>query len=189
MSKRNFIVDMDLTILDSIPAFCKVYNYFYRNHQDFVPADPCKISSYDFKCICPLLKTYEYKMRIWNSHLFFAWVDFIGNDTLSVLKALNKKYNLMLCSIGSPENIAHKSVWIKDKLPFIKNYFLIHNGTCKMDKSSIKTFGGIILDDIPSNLESSDATTKILFGKIYPWNTGWTGEHCLNWKEVGDRFL
>lgn len=186
MDKRNFIIDMDLTILDSIPAFCKVYNYLYQDHPDFVPADPDKITSYDFKCICPLLKT---KDEIWNSHLFFEWVKLMDDNTEPVLKALNDKYNLIVCSIGTPENIACKSFWLKFNLPFIKNYFFIHNNNSNMDKSAVKTFGGIMLDDIPSNLESSDATTKVLFGKIYPWNTGWEGKHCLTWEEVGAMFL
>ncbi len=189
MRKRRLFLDYDLTIVDSITAFAKTYNELYKHHEDFVPADPNKITSYDFRCICPLLDN-EAKTTIWEHQTFFNFVDFMDDNTLSVLEKLSKKYELVICSIGVPKNISLKALWIEKHLPFIENYVLINNGNgCTMNKSIVNMKGGIIVDDIPSNLESSNADEKILFGKEYSWNRGWYGERCSSWKELGERLL
>jgi 5'(3')-deoxyribonucleotidase len=189
MSKQKFFIDFDLTIVDSIKAFCDVYNAWYKYLPEFKPADPNKISSYDFKCICPLLENKEDKLAIWSSSLFFDCVEFIDENTYDVLVNLNEKYQLIVCSIGTPKNIAQKAWFLKRKLPFIKDYVLLTNKDCEMNKSVVNMEEAIFLDDIPSNLESTNAETKVLFGKIYPWNKDWQGKYCLDWEDVGERFL
>lgn len=183
MSKRKLFIDYDLTIVDSIAAFAKTYNSYYGHHDRFIPADPDKITSYDFKCICPLIENNDMKMAMWESELFFEFVDFIDSDTLPVLEKLNDAYELIICSIGTPKNIALKSFWLERHLPFINNYILINNGNCEMNKSIVNMHGAIQIDDIPSNLEGN-SELKILFGKEFPWNRGWYGKRCENWKEV-----
>ncbi|MFA5559535.1 MAG: hypothetical protein WDA59_08840 [Methanofastidiosum sp.] len=189
MYKQSLFIDYDLTIVNSIKAFCNVYNIWYKNHPNFIPANPNAITSYDFKCICPLLQDKEEKLAIWGSKLFFDLVEFMDNDTYPILKALNEKYKVIVCSIGIPSNIAYKAQWLEFKLKFINDYILIADKNCTMNKSMVNMENAIFLDDIVSNLESSNASKKVLFGKIYPWNKKWDGEKCLNWKEVGEKFL
>ena len=188
-SKQHFFLDFDLTMVDSIKAFCDVYNVWYKYHPDFQPADPTKIYSYDFKCICPLLKTKEDKLAIWSSKLFFDYLQLMDDDTYNVLIELNNKYRLIVCSIGTPSNIAYKSWFLEKRISFIKDYVLLTNKDCEMNKSFVQMEGAIFMDDIPSNLNSTNAERKVLFGKVYPWNKDWTGEYCLDWREVGERFL
>jgi len=189
MSKPKFFVDMDLTIVDSVKAFCQTYNIIYFEHPYFVPSDPDKLISYDFRCICPLLQTQNDKDKIWGCRAFFAYLEFIDKDTYDVLKKLNEKYQLIIVTIGTLKNLALKSEWLETNLPFIKDCILITNEGNKMDKSIVNMNGALFLDDIPSNLESTNAERKILFGKIYPWNENWQGEHCLTWKEIEQMFL
>ncbi len=187
--KQKFFIDFDLTIVDSISAFCSTYNFYYKNYPEFQPADPSKITSYDFRCICPLLKTQEDKNKIWGSDLLFYYLTFINDNTHDVLKKLNEKYQLVIVSIGTPKNIALKAKWLNNTLPFIKDYVLITNEGNVMDKSIVNMQNGIFIDDIPSNLESSNAEVKILFGKTYPWNKNWLKAKCLDWSKVEKMFL
>lgn len=189
MNKQKFFIDFDLTIVNSIKAYCDTYNFIYSKYPNFIPANPDAITSYNFKCICPLLQTEKDRYKIWESKIFFYYIEFINENTYDVLKKLSKKYQLIITSIGTPKNISLKAKWLENKLPFIKDYILITNKDCKMDKSIVQMQDSIFLDDIPSNLESSNAKIKVLFGKIYPWNKGWQGEHCLTWKDVEEKFL
>src|SRR5690606_9190914 len=117
-------------------------------------------------------------------------LDFIDDNTYEVLETLNQKYNIIICSIGTPLNISKKVLWLEEKLPFIKNYVLIANNDCKMDKSIINTGkDSIFIDDIPSNLESVESERKILFGEKFSWNNFWEGEYCVTWSDVRERLL
>jgi len=186
MSKKQFFIDFDLTITDSIKAFTDTYSFLFSDHPEFVPANPNKITQYNFKCVCPLINHSE---DIFKNKYFFNVLDFIDNDTYDVLVKLNDKYKVIIATIGTPKNLAQKTKWLESKLPFIDDYVLIKNKGNMMNKSVINMQDSLFLDDIPENLWSSNAQRKILFGKIYPWNKDWKGEHCLNWKEVGETFL
>lgn len=185
--KQNFFIDFDGTIINTIDAFCSVYNELYINHPKFKPAEPDLVNQYDMRDQCPLV---ENVLDIFQHPLFFKFATFINDNTYEILDKLNRKYKLIVCSIGTPKNVAFKAHYLKDKLPFIKDYVLISNPTCHMDKSIVQMEGSIFLDDIPSNLISSNAKEKLLFGKIYPWNLGWDSKkHCLDWSEVEERLL
>lgn len=75
-----------------------------------------------------------------------------------------------------------------ERYTFIKNVIMISGDVktegIKMDKSSVNMCNSIFIDDHEDNLLSSNAKTKICFGKEYDWNKNWTGERCLNWREV-----
>jgi len=53
-----------------------------------------------------------------------------------------------------------------------------------MDKSIVDMKNAIFIDDVLSNLESSNAKYKIVFGDEYEWNI--TNKHgrCFNWTDV-----
>ena len=189
MAKQNLFIDFDSTITNSIKSFCETYNVLYKDKVGFVPADYKNIKSYDFSCVCPLLKTQEQRKEIWEDHNFFSLLEFINKDTKDVLIKLNEKYNITVVSIGTLINIVLKAAWSSIYLPFINNYVLIKNANCKTDKSMVNMEGGILIDDMPPNLEGSNAKEKILFGKIYYWNKNWKGEHCANWSEIAKRLL
>lgn len=122
--------------------------------------------------------------------MFFTTLKFIDNDIIDILYELNQKYNIIINSIGTPKNLAKKAEWLHNNLPFVKNYILINNDTNIMNKSIINTGeDSIFIDDIPCNLDSVASKRKILFGKKYPWNQDWVGEHCFTWTEVAEKLL
>lgn len=188
MDKPKFYVDFDITIVNSIKKICELYNSYWQYHPKFIPADHTKIQQYNFKDVCPLLTT---ALSLFEDKLFFEDLEFIEHNTYEVLDKLNKKYQLIVVSVGTPKNIAMKANWLNNNLSFIKDYILLYNDGCKMDKSivNMKGKGNIFLDDIPSNLWSTNCENKSLFGKIYPWNVGWNGDWCKDWNEVEERFL
>lgn len=186
--KQKLFVDFDGTIINTIQAYVDTYNELYSDHPNFQTAESHLVNQYNMKDQCNLI---EDMSEIFTHHLFFQFAEFINDNTYEVLEKLNDKYQLIICSIGVPKNLAHKTLWLEEKLPFIKDYVLINNTTCKMSKSIVNMQDSIFIDDIPSNLESSNAdkNDKYLFGKIYPWNEGWIGNWCWNWDEVGERLL
>jgi len=186
MGKQNIFLDFDGTIINTIDAFCSVYNNLYINHPNFKTAEPDLVNEYNLSDECPLVENVE---DIFSNSLFFDMCEFINDNTYEVLKELNQKYKIIITSIGTPSNLAYKAKWLEAKLPFINDYILIKNSDCKMDKSIVNMDGGIIIDDMTSNLITSNAETKILFGDIYPWNNEWKGEHCKNWSEIKERLL
>jgi len=183
----RLFIDFDGTIAGSVKAICETYNYLYQNFADFKPADYRRIQCYNFKDVCPLVDDIK---KLFEHPLFFRKLDFIDDNTYEVLETLNQKYNIIICSIGTPLNISKKVLWLEEKLPFIKNYVLIANNDCKMDKSIINTGkDSIFIDDIPSNLESVESERKILFGEKFSWNNFWEGEYCVTWSDVRERLL
>ncbi|MDD4779035.1 MAG: HAD hydrolase-like protein [Tissierellia bacterium] len=186
--------DGDGTIFDSSKAFCTVYNFLYKNYDDFIPANSNLLNSWDFHDICPLL--YKYKNH--SVEEIFGMKELFDNLELfplayEVLKELSKKYELWLVTIGNDDNLYNKIPYVKYKLPFIKNKLYINNATSKMDKSMLNTpfapFNSIFIDDVYKNLISANVQHKYCFGKVYSFNEEWTGQRLYNYIDVANRFL
>jgi 5'(3')-deoxyribonucleotidase len=184
---KDLFLDFDGTIVNAIKAVCEVYNFMYRLHPDFVEADWTKCDKWNFSDVCPLLKNCN---DIFSSKKFFDVCELMDKYTYDTLKKLNGKYHIIVCSIGTPDNISYKIQWLKNHLPFISDYNMIvnnhSNGYCKMNKRIANMQDAIFMDDVPNNLRSSNAKVKILFGKTYSWNKDWTGLTCSDWNKVND---
>lgn len=187
--KQNLFLDFDNTICNSIKAFCNTYNttYPYNQTKDFKPADWTKCAKWNFSDQCNISSDEEVE-HIFSIHNFFEKLEFMSYAE-EVIPKLCEKYNVIICSIGTLENLSHKSLWIKENMPYIRNTILINNDGCKMDKSIINMDNGIFIDDVSSNLFSSNARYKYCFGKKYEWNTDWTGERLINWDYVERNLL
>lgn len=181
-------MDFDNTLTNSTKKFCSIYNKVYKYHEDFIPANWKLVNQWDFRDQCPLIENVE---DIFKMKRFFTDLPLINDNTYEILKELNKKYQLVVVSIGTYENISLKSQWINKYLPFIKDsIFLVNNG-CKMNKSLINMSGkdNVFIDDVVSNLNSVQVERKIAFGSICSWNEKWNGERALNWTEIGKLLL
>lgn len=181
--KPKLFVDFDSTITASIKSFCKTYNFLYKYHESFKPADWTKVNQWDFGDQCPLLPDKQSVAEIFASKHFFKKLEFMPGAR-EVLYALHKEYDVVLVTIGDHVNLARKSMWIYQKLGFVKDVILLNNEGGKMDKSLVQMHNGIFIDDVASNLESSNAEVKICYGQTYPWNEEWQGFRCENWNDV-----
>ena len=85
--KQKLFLDMDSVIIDSVTAYCDVYNELYINEKGFAPANPDKNKYWDFHEICPLEKN---PLHIFSHPLFFKFVQFMPNAEETILKLKNK---------------------------------------------------------------------------------------------------
>lgn len=180
----KIFVDFDCTIADSVKTYCNVYNKLYAQRDGFKRADYNKVNRYDLKDECHLVGHQE---EIFSNEEFFKHLELMP-DAKEVIERLGTKYEIIICSLGTLDNISCKARWIKDNLPFIKNVILISNSVgasgIKTDKSAVDMKDSIFIDDHADNLFSTNAKYKICFGKEYSWNESWVGQRCLSWKEV-----
>lgn len=181
--KRKIFIDIDGCLLDSISSFCNVYNELYINHPDFIPANPDLVKTWEASEQIPLCQDIN---ELFAHRLFFEFAQPLDKYTLPVLERLSKQYELVVCSIGVPENISRKARFIEKTFPMIKQSIFLSQKNCKMDKSIIDMSKSIFIDDVASNLESSNASLKICIGKQYDWNKHFKGLRCLDWKSVGE---
>lgn len=56
MMNRRIFLDFDNTICNSSQAFCRSYNYLYKDKPNFKLADWTKVEVYNFKDQCPLVE-------------------------------------------------------------------------------------------------------------------------------------
>lgn len=185
MKKKKLILDFDSTIVDTISSYCKTYSAIYSETIGYVEPDPTKVNQWDLKDQCGLENN---PLHIFGLGYFFNKLEFMPNAK-EVITKLSEKYDITVCSIGTFDNLEHKSIWLRDNLPFV-DAVLIKNTGVKMNKSIVNMVGGAtFIDDHADNLESSNAKTKYCFGKKYPWNEKWEGNWLNDWNEVGKVLL
>jgi 5'(3')-deoxyribonucleotidase len=181
--KRLFL-DFDCTIVDSVKTYCNVYNSTYKEQEGFSEADYNKVNRYDLKDQCHLV---DHQELIFSAEEFFKQLEFMPYAK-EVIERLGSKYELIICSLGTLDNLSYKAQWIKNNLPFIKNVILLSTAVgpsgIKTDKSSVNMKDSVFIDDNAENLLSSNAEVKICFGREYEWNNSWMGQRCFSWKEV-----
>lgn len=189
MDKQKLFIDFDSTICNSIKSFCEVYNTLYSDEPNFKPARWMYVEQWNFKDECPILEGNQQKINdIFEHDLFFQYLEFMDDLTERVIQRLCDKYFVIVNSIGTPLNIAKKAKWLKSKLPCVKDYILIANLGNYMNKTVINMGNAIQIDDVVSNLNSTNAKNKIIFGDYYSWNLNADYPRAFNWTDV-DRIL
>lgn len=190
---KKLFVDFDNTIINATKSFCTVYNFYYQNSPNYKPADWTKCNKWDLSDVCDLSKPCSKKFNnaeeIFSHPRFFVSAEFFDN-TYEVLEELSEKYQIIICTIGTPTNISYKTIWIETMLPFITDVIYIQNQGCKMNKSIVNMgSNSIFIDDVSSNLFSSNANLKICYGKCYEWNLDWQGLRAKDWLSVKNMLL
>jgi 5'(3')-deoxyribonucleotidase len=172
MSKSRLFCDFDNTITQTTSAFCTTYSQIYKSHPDYIPPNWQNVNQWDFGDELPLLKGVEEVEKIFGMIELFQNLDFINFNTYEVLEKLNEKYEIILVSIGSFNNISFKSQYVRKNLPFITESIFLVNQGCKMNKSIVNMSGkgNVFLEDVKSNLDSVTVERKICFGDIKSWN-------------------
>lgn len=186
MNKQKLFIDFDSTIIHSIKAYCDTYNLALRYHPEFKEAKWWLVEKWDLKDQCPLVKSVE---DIFASEIFFDYADFINDNTKEIIEKLCDKYDVITCSIGTIRNIQLKLDWLNDNIPCIKNHIMLVKYGCTMNKETVNMQDSIFIDDVKSNLDSSNANIKICFGDTYDWNKDFNGIHCINWTDIGEMLL
>jgi 5'(3')-deoxyribonucleotidase len=176
----KIFMDFDDTIVNARKGYCDVYSQLYSACKDYSHPNWKKIDQWDLRQSCPLATT-----DIFEHDLFFYDLEFKQN-AFEGLKSLSQDFEVIICTIGTYKNIAKKSKWIKNRLPFIKQSIFINNGNNHMNKSIINMNDSIFIDDVASNLISTNAKEKICYGEVFSWNEDWLGTRCENWLQLID---
>ena len=177
----KLFLDIDGVIINSIKAYCHAYNELYKNEKGFIEAIWWKTELWNIQDQCTLIDNTDV---IFSNDKFFEYAEFMNDNTYQVIQLLSKKYDIILCSIGTYKNIHLKSLWIEQHLPFINKSVLLVNNKDKIGKSIINMQDSIFIDDVAFNLETCNAKYKIIFGDEYNWNKNYSGERCYNWTDV-----
>ena len=176
--KKNLFLDFDGVPVNSIKAYCDVYNEVYKDHHEFKKANWIYCNDWSLEDQCPLS---EKPKELFEHDEFFKRLEFYpgAKESLEVLK---DQYNIIICTMGTLHNISKKCVWIQNNMPYIKDAIFISNKDC-IDKSLIDMSGGIFIDDNSENLLASNADIKINYThvKTYSWNDNWDGLQVHNW--------
>lgn len=181
MDKRKLFIDFDSTIVNSIKRICEIYNKKYISHLDFIPAKWYLVEKWNFSDQCTLAAKGEVPLYFNRKEFFNKQLEFMDNAE-EIINKLCTKFDVYVPSLGLDNNLKYKEQWLNKHFPYIK-FIPCSFNTCS-DKKHIDMSDGILIDDLVSNLESSNATTKICFGDIYDWNKNWNGIRCWNWYEI-----
>lgn len=182
LSKPVLFLDFDSVIVDTNKAFCEYYNTYYSHREGFEKADHTKCEIWNFHDTCPLAK--DDVNTIFGEKALFDLLE-PYQHAMEVLERLSEQYEIVIVSIGTFMNISEKAKWIEKHMPFISEAILLGmNNGAVMNKSMVNMEGGVFIDDVMSNLISTNAERKILFGKTFVWNEQWTGEHYTRWADI-----
>lgn len=177
--RKKLFIDMDGVIFNTIKTIVNIYNYDYKYYEDFIEVDSNEVNTWDFKeCNCATKEAID---LYFNQPRFFNNLILMDN-AIETINRLEKKFCIILVSMGSEENLLLKQIWVNKNIPGVK--FIGVSFKEHLDKSHIDMSDGIFIDDSVKNLETSNAIENICFGDLYEWNKCWNGKRCFNWTEL-----
>lgn len=210
---RTLILDFDNTIANSIKAVCEVYNdWFIPKHIEIMeeriqsgelidreiikefkvssqPADWTKVNTWNMVDQCKLLDENLSAIDIFGSSKFFDVVE-LYDGAKEALEALSEITNIVICSAGTPMNIALKVLWIEENLPFADIVPVIMHGSNGVGKSIVNMEGAVFIDDHADNLIHSNADINVCYGAKKDWNRDYNGIWMNDWgKESVDKIF
>lgn len=182
MEKFNrIIIDLDNTAWATTETICELYNDDYSAFPFFKPVKWYEMNTWDWQEL-QCAKNEEIKLYF-NQPRFFRTVKPMG-DFNKVVNLLKEKLPIVFCSCGYGPNLKLKEEKIAKDYPFAE--FIGVDLSKYEDKSHVDMSGAIFIDDLRKNLETSNASMKILFGDEETWNQDvtWDGFRCYNWWDV-----
>lgn len=195
--RRRLIVDFDSTLVNSIKAFCHVYNTIYipkgypyanwRNVQKWNFVDEC-VAFLDIAKEEGEHRVTEIVNEIFSSDDFFNALEFYPNAKETMQFLHENDIDNTICTFGTAENVAKKVIFIKKHLPFanIIPIVQISNIFKSLNKSIVNMENCVFIDDRADNVITSNADISICYiheGRTYPWNEGFKGLTATEWTE------
>lgn len=189
---NRIFLDFDGVIVDTIGTIVDLYNEDFKYYSDYKYIFPEQVNTWEFaECNCA---SKEYIDSYFNQQRFFDKLKFMPNAYENI-RSLALNHKVIIVSCGYSPNLRAKEIWIKNNLPFCK--FKGVNLKCFPDKSHIYMDGDVFVDDSSHNLITSNASIKICYGQIYPWNMFYGSNsyqdekeiRCYDWDSLYDRIL
>ena len=179
MELHRIAIDLDGVTFDTISKICELYNEDFQYFTDFVPVNPDEIKTWEFNelsCATPeQIDLYFTQPRFFDGLKLMPCAKWI-------IGKLSDKYEIDFVSSGRMPNLRLKELWKNENFPYAR--FIGVNLDNHKDKSHIDLRDAIFIDDVSQNLKTSNATIKICYGDVYPWNEDWQGLRAETWSEV-----
>ena len=182
----SIYVDFDNTLVNSIKTVVDIYNDEFRGTKRFKPVDWTTVNSYSFKELKRIFPNWI--KNTFESEDFFQRCK-LDYNAKEVLKTLKQEFEIYVCTLGTGKNLKLKKQYVQKELPFIEGFIGL-NTIDNSDKSSVDMSNGFLIDDLDTNLQSSNAKFKICFGDKYSWNSDFQINiyqnrfRCANWWDV-----
>ena len=165
-------IDVDGCMLNTLFALASYYN----NLNPHANVEPKDIFSWDAKEVFVGYTTEQIE-EIFGTDLFWE-NSFPYYKIVDIVKKFHDSglFDISFCTIGTSENLVKKTMWLKERFPFIgKQILLVKNNGCYPDKTDINMSSAIFLDDSQTNLFTSNAKYKVLcaFDGDKEWNKDW----------------
>lgn len=190
MKKLKLYIDVDNCLVHSVRRMCDIYTKYYSSHPNYIKPNPDKIMKWDAEDELPLLTKEDIK-NLFEEDEFYTG-EIIKDDAIKVLYELHSsnKFDFCFVSIGTSKNIANKTQFLENYLPFIQQHIMLVKNfvsDLRMDKS-ILTGKGVLLDDHVNNLITTNVDFPVLFKDQgnREWNEGWKGSEVSSWLEFRD---
>lgn len=177
--------DTDGTIINSIKRITDLYTEDFHLYKEFIPIHWTEINTWEMSELSlanrNIILDYFSDFRFFDKKLEFM------DNALEVLTELNKEHEIIICTLGTQQNLKYKQEWFEKHLPFAK--FIGIDLDKYEDKSHIDMSGSIYVDDLTKCLRTSNALYKLTFsGNEYEFNTPSYYPVVSNWTDV-KRFI
>lgn len=176
---KEIMIDFDNTAYNTTKAIAKLYHDDYCYYSDYKRINWEDIHTWGFDELS--LAGSRVIDMYFNQRRFFRIIEPMKNFQI-VAWLLRKDYKITFCSHGYSPNLLQKKEFIEKNYP--NDGFIGVNLKQHKDKSSVDMSNCIFIDDTASNLKTSNAAIKILFGEDEEWNRDWTGIRCKTWSDV-----
>lgn len=171
--------DFDETLVNSGEVVVALANQDYGYNVNWKD-----VKKYNFSDVYPNLK-WEILLAYFEDDRFFEMLKLKPNSLEFLSQIAKDGFKIKIPTIGTKENLRKKEIWInqniKNKVPQVE-FIGIEKTRGQMGKSMIDLNGYMLIDDHKDNLNSSNATEKVLFlnNPNADWNIGWQGKSVNN---------
>ena len=165
--KPTLFCDLDCVLLETVQGICKLYDLDFHDKPGYKKVNWEEINSWDFLELS--LATKEVIDGYFNQQRFFDTVEMIPGAKESI-DYLSNFYDIVFVSHGEDLNLHLKDKYVAEHFPYAK--FIGVKLSENHDKSCVDMSGNgnVFIDDIPRNINGSNADIRICFGKNYEWN-------------------
>lgn len=186
---RKMFIDFDGVMVDHLDRVVQLYNKDCSNIHGFSSIRAEDIKTYNMTEM--KYKTLDERLAYFEDERFFDKLPLMdGLDEAIVNLYKSGLYTFSIVTMGTAHNLKLKAPYIENSMRDlgVPVELILLDTSQYSNKSCIDMSGGIFLDDLGSNLETSNAKTKIVFGKRKPWNEEFRGIRLLDWYDVESYF-
>ena len=172
--------DADNTILNSIKRITELYDEDFKWYRNYKKINWTDVNSYNMNELSladkSIILNYFSDFRFFDKKLEFM------DNALEVLTELSDKHEIIICTLGTRQNLRYKREYFAKHLPFAE--FIGIDIDKYQDKSMIDMTDGVFVDDLTKYLKTSNALYKLTFsGNEYEFNTPAIYPVVSNWMD------